>query len=62
MLVFILLLSEGRAGEIWEPSKQAMLFRIWGTLGMEVMLRNAVTLIIHASYLPRVYEWNFRKI
>jgi len=32
ILILIILLSEGKAGEAWEPSNKAMPFRIFGSI------------------------------
>ena len=33
----ILILSEGQAGEAWEPANKALLLRMWGSIGQKLL-------------------------
>jgi len=58
MLIFILLLSEGQAGEVWKPFNKSVLFNMSGNNGH----RRTSTPVLLLSYFRTVYKWNFSKI
>ena len=58
MLILIFLLSEGQAGETWEPFNKAVVYNVSGNIGH----RNTSTFVLRLPYFMLVNKRNFRKL